>query len=125
MKRVLAMLLCVLLLGALLPVQALADSYGPGIKLPAGTYQTVSTKEVKLVGPREKDLLDEPLTKVVKSCGRLFLMPTPYDGNGWLDVVNDGEEVTILAEYGFMYFFETQDGRYGWNGKIYFVDPEA
>lgn len=125
MKRVLAMLLCVLLLGALLPVQALAADYGPSIQLPAGTYQTVSTKEVKLVGPREKDLLDEPLTKVVKSCGRLFLMPTPYDGNGWLDVVNDGEEVTILAEYGFMYFFETQDGRYGWNGKIYFVDPEA
>ncbi len=126
MKRITALLLCLLLIAALLPAQAFADekdNYGPCIPLPQGKYVMYSTLGVKLMGPREKDMLDEPMTKVVKSCGRIFLMPTPFEGYGWLDVVNDGEEVTVLAVYRWMYFFETADGRYGWNGDIFFVDP--
>ena len=125
MKRLLAIFLCVLMLAAVLPVQAFADeTYGPCTALPDGDYIRVSTKGVKLCAPRAEDLLEEPFTKVVKSCGRIFLMPTPIDGLGVLDVVEDGEEVTVLGVYRWMYFFRTADGRYGWNGDIFFVDPE-
>ena len=34
--------------------------------------------------------------------------------------VRNGQQVSILAEQGDFFFFETADGRYGWNGKKYF-----
>ena len=48
-------------------------------------------------------------------------MPKPEAGNGNLGRVKDGEAVLILAERGGYYFFETSDGRQGWNGTKWFV----
>ena len=128
MKRLIALVLCMLMVLTLVPIAAFAEKgeyYGPGTALPEGDYPKVSDKGVTLVAPREKDLVEEPYTKVVKSCGRLYLMPTPYSGNGTLGVVKDGEEVTILGKFGAMYYFQTEDGRYGWNGKCYFVNTNS
>ena len=83
-------------------------------------FPMVSTKGDRLVFPREKEYLDEPFTKEVRSCGHIYLMPMPEAGHGNLGTVADGEEVTILADMMGFYFFRTEDGRYGWNGKIYF-----
>ena len=84
---------------------------------------TLSSKGARLVYPRQKEYFDEPLTMEVKSvngCGAIYLMPMPESGHGNLGTIDVGEEVTILAEkYGY-YFFETEDGRQGWNGKIWF-----
>ena len=47
-------------------------------------------------------------------------MPMPEAKHGNLGGVEDGEEVTILADVAGFYFFRTEDGRYGWNGRMYF-----
>ena len=47
-------------------------------------------------------------------------MPMPESGHGNLGTVDGGEEVTVLAEKNGYYFFQTEDGRYGWNGKMWF-----
>ena len=86
----------------------------------AADYRTLSTKGDKLVFPRDSEYLDEPFTKTVRSCGRIYLMPMPEAGHGNLGMVEDGEEVTVLAALIGFYFFRTEDGRYGWNGAIYF-----
>lgn len=86
-------------------------------------YLEVSNKGVRLVFPKDKYYLDEPLTMIVKSShksGSIYLMPKPESGNGNLGTVAYGEEVSILAEYAGYYFFQTEDGRYGWNGKMWF-----
>ncbi len=83
-------------------------------------YPMLSTKGDRLVFPREKEYLSEPFTKVVHSCGHIYLMPMPEAGHGNLGTVEDGEEVTILADLIGFYFFKTEDGRYGWNGKVFF-----
>ena len=90
-----------------------------GHKRPAD-FQMVSTKGDMLVFPNQNEYLRKSFTKEVKSCGRIYLMPMPEAGHGNLGTVEDGEEVTILAEMVGFYFFRTEDGRYGWNGKIYF-----
>ena len=83
-------------------------------------FQMISTKGARLVFPKESQYFAEPFTREVKSCGRIYLMPKPEDGHGDLGLVEDGEQVTILAElYGF-YFFKTEDGRCGWNGTVFF-----
>ena len=83
-------------------------------------FPMVSSKGDMLVFPRDREYLDEPFTKEVRSCGRIYLMPMPEAGHGNLGMVEDGEEVTVLADMMGFYFFRTEDGRYGWNGKIYF-----
>ena len=50
-------------------------------------------------------------------------MPRPQPGNGTLGKVTHGDLVTILAETEYYYFFVTEDGRAGWNGKSYFAEP--
>ena len=84
---------------------------------------TLSTKGARLVYPKDKYYFDEPLTKTVKashSGGAIYLMPMPESGHGNLGTVDGGEEVTVLAEKNGYYFFQTEDGRYGWNGKMWF-----
>ena len=84
---------------------------------------TLSTKGARLVFPKQKYYFDEPETMTVRSrngCDRIYLMPMPESGHGNLGTLDAGEEVTILAEKNGYYFFETEDGRYGWNGKIWF-----
>ena len=86
-------------------------------------YLSVSTKGVVLSFPKDRYYLDEPFTMTVKAShkkGSIYLMPKPQSGNGNLGTVANGEEVTILAEQGDYYFFQTEDGRYGWNGKNWF-----
>ena len=90
-----------------------------GEKQPAD-FRTISTKNVELLFPTKREYLKEPFTKTVESCSRIYLMPKPEAGNGNLGTVEDGEEVTILADIAGFYFFKTEDGRYGWNGKVYF-----
>lgn len=88
-------------------------------------YLDVSTKGVRLVFPKDKNYFDESFTKIVKSShkeGSIYLMPMPKPGNGNLGTVAYGETVTILAEQTGYYFFQTEDGRYGWNGKVWFED---
>ncbi len=84
---------------------------------------TVSTKGARLVYPKDRYYFDEPFTMTVKasrSGGAIYLMPMPESGHGNLGTVDGGEEVTILAEKNGYYFFETEDGRCGWNGKKWF-----
>ena len=83
-------------------------------------FPMVSTAGDRLVFPNQKEYLSNPFTKEVSSCGRIYLMPMPEAGHGNLGMVEDGEEVTVLAEMVGFYFFKTEDGRYGWNGKVYF-----
>ncbi len=83
-------------------------------------FPMVSTKGAMLVFPTDRQYLDEPFTAEIHSCGRIYLMPMPEAGHGNLGIVDDDEEVTILADYAGFYFFKTEDGRYGWNGKVFF-----
>ena len=83
-------------------------------------YPMVSSMGYRLRFPNEKSYLAEPFTKVVSSCGRIYLMPMPEEKHGDLGTVEDGDEVTVLADISGYYFFKTADGRYGWNGKVFF-----
>ncbi len=86
-------------------------------------YPTVSTHGVRLSVPKEADYFDSPITKTVKasrSDGAIYLMPKPKQGNGNLGTVNSGETVTVYAERNGYYYFETSDGRFGWNGTKWF-----
>ena len=112
MKRILAALLCLVMVLALFPVSAMAD------------YSNVSNRGVKLVKPSEKQYLSEPFQARVESgydAGSIYIMPKPEKGNGHLGTVRSGSEVTILAECAGFFFFETEDGHQGWNGKKYFA----
>ena len=92
---------------------------------PAGTSgaPVLSTKGVRLLAPRQSSYLAEPKTMTVKAShddGAIYLMPMPESGHGNLGTVASGETVTILAESGGYYYFETEDGRCGWNGTMWF-----
>ena len=114
MKKLLCALLCAILLSLCLPSAAFADS----------RYSTVSTTGVALVYPSDSQYLYTPMIAEVKASranGSIYFMPKPKSGNGNLGTVGNGTEVTILAETNSYYFFETADGRCGWNGKSYFT----
>ena len=86
-------------------------------------YLDVSTKGARLIFPKDKYYFDESFTMKVKAShkeGSIYLMPMPESGHGNLGTVKNGEKVTILAEKSGYYFFQTEDGRYGWNGKNWF-----
>ena len=87
-------------------------------------YSTVSNKKVALELPYPEDYLDEALDREVKFSGNgaIFIMPRPQAGNGALDTVKAGTEVTVIAEYKGFYFFICEDGRMGWNGKDFFTE---
>lgn len=89
----------------------------------AHNYPTTSSKGKSLSFPSDKYYLSEPITAYVRASkddGAIYLMPKPEKGNGNLGTVRNGQQVSILAEQGDFFFFETADGRYGWNGKKYF-----
>lgn len=113
MKKLICALLCAIVLFLSVPSAAFADS----------RYSTVSTTGVALVYPSASQYLSTPLKATVKASranGSIYFMPMPKSGNGNLGTVGNGTEVTILAETNSYYFFETADGRSGWNGKSYF-----
>ena len=89
-----------------------------------GSYPTVSDENVPLLFPQDKYLVEEPFYRTVRSShpeGSICLMPRPQSGNGELGTVRYGETVRILAEAGGFYFFQTPDGRFGWNGAKWFA----
>ncbi len=86
-------------------------------------YSTVSNKGVALEYPSANEYFSEPLQGTVKASaadGSIFIMPKPQAGNGTLGKVKHGTAVTILAQRGGFYFFQTEDDRMGWNGTGYF-----
>ena len=85
--------------------------------------KTHSNTGVKLVLPTAKEMLDEPFrvyTDNGKNHGNIYIMPIPEGGHGYLGTVATGTEVWIVAETEYYYFFVTDDGALGWNGKSYF-----
>ena len=87
-------------------------------------YPLFSTKGARLVFPADAQYFDEPLTKTVKASrpdGGIYLMPMPEKNHGNIGTVADGATVTILAEQGEFYFFQTADGLYGWNTQDWFI----
>ncbi len=85
-------------------------------------YSTVSNKGVSLEMPKSSEYYSNPKTAYVKSnSGSIYFMPKPQSGNGNLGTVLHGTLVYILAGRGGFYFFETEDGRMGWNGTGYFT----
>ena len=85
--------------------------------------KTRSNKGVKLELPTQKEMLDEPFlayTDNGKDHGSIYIMPVPKADNGYLGTVETGTEVWIVAETDYYYFFVTDDGWLGWNGKSYF-----
>ncbi len=135
-KRTIALVLCLLAVCALFPLPA--DAY-------SDAYTTVGyTKEKDKETGKEveeyhmlrlpykgcyysaKDKL--PKRAKIKSNwknGCIYFMPQPEVGHGTLGVVDTGTPVTILAEQNGLYFFMTDDGRLGWNGKGFFTKPKA
>ena len=111
MKRFVAALLCVMMLFAVFSVSALAE------------YSTTSNRGVELVRPETRDCFNTPFwcrlfsNDYVKG---LYLMPMPETGHGNLGSVTAPGKVYVVAEKNGYYFFQTEDGRYGWNGKMWF-----
>ena len=73
--------------------------------------------------PRDAEYFGEEIVAYVKpkyQGGFIYIMPKPKAGNGNLGMLEEGTQVMILAQRGSFYFFETDDGRQGWNGKKYF-----
>ena len=101
MKRLLAALLCVLMVLALFPVSALAD------------YSTTSNRGVELEYPAERDYFVWPFTAQIqtyKNGGSIYLMPMPEKGHGNLGTVANQTTVVVLAERGGFFFFVTGEG---------------
>jgi uncharacterized protein YgiM (DUF1202 family) len=91
-------------------------------------WSTTSNTGVDLVYPTAGQYLAAPLSATIKASrenGSIYLMPMPKTGNGNLGTVRNGTTVTILAKKADYYFFETPDGRMGWNGSRFFTigDP--
>ena len=100
---------------------AVIDSY------PRSATAVALEDGTKLQVPEEKDFLDPPLEKIVYSDNPnskyIQIMPKPQANHGVLGLMDKGEKVTILAEAGGFYFFVAEDGRAGWNGTKFFIDP--
>ena len=88
------------------------------------SYSTVSNKGVELEMPKSGEYYEYPFLAYTKSqrTGRIYIMPVPdpKSGHGVLGTLKDGTLVHILAYRGGFYFFETEDGRKGWNGTVFF-----
>ena len=85
--------------------------------------KTRSNTGVRLILPTKKEMLDEPFltyTDNGKHHGSIYIMPKPKAGNGYLGTVATDTVVWIVAETAYYYFFVTDDGWMGWNGKSYF-----
>ncbi len=114
MKRLIACLLCVVLLTLSVPGLAMADS----------AYSTTSNLNVPLEYPTSDCYYQTPLRATVtasRANGSIYFMPKPQEGNGVLGTVANGTEVTVLAEKSGYCFFTTADGRMGWNGRKFFT----
>lgn len=87
------------------------------------SIKTRSNTGIELVLPTEKEMVDVPFRAITdngKGSGSIYIMPKPQSGNGYLGTVETGKEVWIVAETKYYYFFVTDNGWLGWNGKSYF-----
>ena len=103
MKRLLAALLCVMMVLVLFPVSALAAE---------GT-----------AAPDSGNYFETPFrAKVLPNgyIGALYLMNQPEVGHGHTGTVSVGSRVFVLGEQNGFCFFRTADGRYGWNSPDWF-----
>ena len=119
MKRLLAALLCALMLAALLPASALAD------------YSTTSNRGTDLEYPEARYYFSVPFVAEVMAGnpdgtpGAIYIMPMPEPGHGNLGTVMGGTKLLILAERNGFFFFVTGEGHYGWNWNEWFDYEEA
>lgn len=89
----------------------------------AGKVKTKSDTDVSLVLPTESQMLTTPFRAKADSgsaTGSIYIMPKPESGHGHTGTVPTGTELWIVAETKYYYFFVTDDGLMGWNGKSYF-----
>lgn len=85
--------------------------------------KTRSNTGSKLELPTEEEMLETPFRAHIdngKGIGSIYIMPKPKGGYGYLGTVETDTEVWIVAETPFYYFFVTDDGWMGWNGKSFF-----
>ena len=125
MKKIIAAVLCLVLVFALCPMSAFADEISYTIN--SRTWNIVSNEDVTLRLPYSDASLDKPMSATVKGCspkGGIYIMPIPEEGNGDLGIILHGEPVTILANEGGFLFFVSEDGRCGWNGAKFFENME-
>ncbi|MBR4233607.1 MAG: hypothetical protein IKQ10_05920 [Oscillospiraceae bacterium] len=125
-KRLLAGVLCAMALVSLAatPSDAFSEYYTTVTKSP-------ETKEYATLQMPGKNRLytsngKRPKRAEVKASwknGGIYFMPCPELGHGVLGSVETGTPVTIFAEQNHLYFFMTDDGRMGWNGKGFFTKP--
>ncbi len=125
MKKIIAAVLCLVLVFALCPMSAFADEVSYTIN--SKTWNIVSNADVCLRLPHTGAYLEKPMSATIKGCspkGGIYIMPIPQEGNGDLGIVLHGEPVTIIANEGGFLFFVTEDGRCGWNGAKFFENME-
>ena len=89
-------------------------------------YSLVSNRGIELRIPADAELLAQPyqvrVQKKLPDRELVYIIPIPENDNtGTIGTVRDGEIVTVLAEDPYYYFFVTEDGRAGWNGRTWFV----
>ena len=131
LRRALALALCVLAVCALLPVTGRADSAYTTIAKRPEKNKKGQDEYVALELPAKNSFFTSkkggvPMRAEIKSSwadGSIYFMPRPAETYGVLGTVDTGTPVTILAQQNGLYFFMTDDGRMGWNGRVFFTKP--
>ena len=123
-KRFLAAVLCAAACLALMaaPAAAFGEYYTTVTKVPEkkNEYAVLQAPSKGAVFTNKGASLKRAEVKASWANGGIYFMPKPSDGYGTLGTVETGVPVTIFARAGSLYFFMTDDGRMGWNGKDYF-----
>lgn len=114
------------LFAALLAAAMLLSLAGCGMPAPGVPLLTrgVTAAKVTLQLPDDTEYFLQAFTCTVKSSrrgGAIYLRARPEEGSDTMGTVKDGTEVSILAEHGDFYFFETPAGKQAWNAKRFFT----
>jgi len=120
--------LCALLVFALFPLTSRADSpYVTVTKRPdkEDEYAALEMPQARYYFTRKDGTLLRSEVKPSWKNGSIYFMPHPAETYGTLGTVDEGTPVTILAQENGLYFFLTDDGRMGWNGRGFFTKPQA
>ena len=134
-KRTVALVLCILAVCALFPMPsgAYSDAYTTVAVVKEKDEETGKTTveyhtlKLPAKGSFYTSKDSQPRRAKIKSSwknGCIYFMPQPAVGHGTLGVIDTDTPVTILAEQNGLYFFMTDDGRMGWNGKGFFTKPK-
>ena len=131
LKRALSLTLCALFVLALFPVMGRADSEYATIAKRPEKNKKGQDEYVALEIPAKNSFFTSkggvPMRAEIKSSwadGSIYFMPRPAETYGVLGTVDTGTPVTILAQQNGLYFFMTDDGRMGWNGRTLFTKPK-